>query len=49
MKRKHSAKQHIATSADVVHLLGILARVTRRIVDDESGKGQPQTKRELKP
>lgn len=34
----------IAATADVFHFLGILARVTRRIVDAE-----PNSKRERKP
>ncbi len=36
MREKQRTKNHVSTSADVFHLLGILARVTRRIVDSDS-------------
>ncbi len=41
-KSKASAQVY---DADVLHLLGVLARVTRRIVDEENAK----TKQEHKP
>lgn len=35
MKSKQRTKTNARASTDVFHLLGILARVTRRIVDTE--------------
>ena len=50
MKNKSRATEQTAASAEVYHLLGILARVTRRIVDDaERGEKSRSGKKERKP
>ncbi len=42
MEQKQSPAYKTQTSFEVNHLLGILARVTRRIVDEEQAKPKQQ-------
>ncbi len=44
MKQKRQRTENTPTSVDVFYLLGILARVTRRIVDDENSKSKQERK-----
>ncbi|HZQ05402.1 MAG TPA: hypothetical protein VFD70_02395 [Anaerolineae bacterium] len=45
MKQRQHQPNAKPASAEVYHLLGILARVTRRIVDDENPKAKTERKK----